>query len=155
MMNRLDASVPHAGSVVGGLSVLAVVLLVVAVAGAGTNAAATGGSGQELKTTSIHGVTVLTNAKGLTLYSFAPDTPTKSVCNGSCAQYWPPVPGHVTAGPGVTGTITTIKRSDGSSQSTYNGHPLYTYVSDTAPGMASGNNLNLNGGVWHEVTVSG
>jgi predicted lipoprotein with Yx(FWY)xxD motif len=155
MMDRLDASVPHAGSVVGGLSVLALVLLVVAVAGAGVSTAVTGSSGQELKTTSIHGVTVVTNAKGLTLYWFAPDTATKSVCNGSCAQYWPPVPGHVTAGPGVTGSIKTIKRSDGSLQSTYNGHPLYTYISDTAPGMASGNNLNLNGGVWHEVTVSG
>ena len=154
-MDRLRASVPHAGAVVGGLSALAVVLLVVAVAGAGTNTAVTGGSGQELKTTSIHGVTVLTNAKGLTLYWFAPDTATKSVCNGSCAQYWPPVPGHATEGPGVTGTLGTITRSDGSSQAVYNGHPLYTYVSDSAPGQASGNNINVNGGVWHEVPVSG
>ena len=155
VMDRLQASIPHAGAVIGGLSVLALVVLGVTVAGAGTNTAATGGSGQVLKTTTIHGVTVLTNAKGLTLYWFAPDTATKSVCNGSCAQYWPPVPGHVTAGPGVTGTLGTITRSDGSSQATYNGHPLYTYVSDTAPGQASGNNVNVNGGVWHEVTVSG
>jgi predicted lipoprotein with Yx(FWY)xxD motif len=154
LMGRLQAGVPGAGRVVAGLSVLALVLLGVAVAGAGTPAS-TGGSGQALKTTTIHGVTVLTNAKGFTLYSFAPDTSTKSVCNGSCAQYWPPVPGHVTAGPGVTGTLGTITRSDGSSQATYNGHPLYTYVSDTAPGQANGNNLNLNGGLWHEVTVSG
>jgi predicted lipoprotein with Yx(FWY)xxD motif len=153
-MGRLQAGVPGAGRVVAGLSVLALVLLGVAVAGAGTPAS-TGGSGQALKTTTIHGVTVLTNAKGFTLYSFAPDTSTKSACNGSCAQYWPPVPGHVTAGPGVTGTLGTITRSDGSSQATYNGHPLYTYVSDTAPGQANGNNLNLNGGLWHEVTVSG
>ena len=155
LMDRLQAGIPHAGAVIGGLSVLALVVLGVTVAGAGTNTAVTGGSGQELKTTSIHGVTVLTNAKGFTLYWFAPDTATKSVCNGSCAQYWPPVPGHVTAGPGVTGTLGTITRSDGSSQATYNGHPLYTYVSDTAPGQASGNNVNVNGGVWHEVTVSG
>jgi predicted lipoprotein with Yx(FWY)xxD motif len=154
LMGRLQAGVPGAGRVVAGLSVLALVLLGVAVAGAGTPAS-TGGSGQALKTTTIHGVTVLTNAKGFTLYSFAPDTSTKSACNGSCAQYWPPVPGHVTAGPGVTGTLGTITRSDGSSQATYNGHPLYTYVSDTAPGQANGNNLNLNGGLWHEVTVSG
>jgi len=65
------------------------------------------------------------------------------------------VPGHVTLASGVAGTVSTITRSDGSSQATYNGHPLYTYVSDTSPGQASGNNLNLNGGVWHEVTVSG
>jgi predicted lipoprotein with Yx(FWY)xxD motif len=40
-------------------------------------------------------------------------------------------------------------------QATYNGHPLYTYVADTAPGQAKGNGLNLSGGVWHEVTASG
>jgi predicted lipoprotein with Yx(FWY)xxD motif len=156
VLARLQAGIPGAGRVIAGLSVLALVLLGVAVAGAGGSTAATGGSaGQELKTMTIHGVTVLTNAKGFTLYWFAPDTPTRSACNGSCAQYWPPVPGHVTAAPGVAGTISTIIRSDGSSQSTYNGHPLYTYVSDTAPGQANGNNLNLNGGLWHEVTVSG
>ena len=154
-MDRLQASIPHAGAVIGGLSVLALVLLGVTVAGAGTNTAVTGGSGQELKTATVHGVTVLTNAKGFTLYWFAPDTATRSVCNGSCAQYWPPVPGHVTEGPGVTGTLGTITRSDGSSQATYNGHPLYTYVSDTAPGQANGNNLNVNGGLWHEIAVSG
>jgi predicted lipoprotein with Yx(FWY)xxD motif len=152
LMTRLQAGIPGAGRIVAGLSVLALVLLGVAVAGSSSSA---GGSGQELKTASIHGVTVLTNTKGFTLYWFAPDTPTKSVCNGSCAQYWPPVPGHATAGPGVTGTLATITRSDGKSQATYNGHPLYTYVSDTSPGQAAGNNLNLNGGLWHEVTVSG
>jgi predicted lipoprotein with Yx(FWY)xxD motif len=98
---------------------------------------------------------VLTNAKGFTVYSFAPDTATKSNCNGSCAHYWPPVKGPLTAGPGVTGTLATITRSDGSTQATYNGHPLYTYVSDTAPGQDKGNGLNLSGGVWHVVPVSG
>jgi predicted lipoprotein with Yx(FWY)xxD motif len=112
-------------------------------------------SGTALKTATIGGVTVLTNAKGFTLYSFVPDTATKSNCNGACATYWPPVKGPATAGPGVTGTITTITRSDGSMQAAYNGHPLYTYVADTAPDQAKGNGLNLSGGVWHEVTASG
>ncbi len=112
-------------------------------------------SGTVLKTTTIGGTKVLTNAKGFTVYSFAPDTATKSNCNGSCATYWPPVKGPATAGPGVTGKLGTITRSDGSTQATYNGHPLYTYVSDTAPGQAKGNGLNLSGGVWHEVPVSG
>ena len=98
---------------------------------------------------------MLTSAKGFTLYWFAPDTPTTSKCNGSCATYWPPVKGPATAGAGVTGKLATIKRSDGSVQATYNGHPLYTYVADTAPGQAKGNGLNLSGGVWHEVTASG
>ena len=49
----------------------------------------------------------------------------------------------------------TITRPDGSTQATYDGHPLYTYAGDTAAGQAKGNGLNLSGGVWHEVTVSG
>jgi predicted lipoprotein with Yx(FWY)xxD motif len=117
-----------------------------------TGAAASSGT---LKTTKIGGVAVLTNAKGFTLYWFVPDTSTKSNCNGSCATYWPPVKGPATAGTGVTGKLATITRSDGSMQATYNGHPLYTYVGDKAPGQAKGNGLNLSGGVWHEVTVSG
>ena len=92
---------------------------------------------------------------GFTLYWFVPDTATTSKCNGSCATYWPPVKGPATAGPGVTGKLATITRADGSTQATYNGHPLYTYKGDTGPGQASGNNLNASGGVWHEVTASG
>jgi predicted lipoprotein with Yx(FWY)xxD motif len=128
------------------------VLLGVAVAGAGGPAPSAAGA---LRTATIGGVTVITNAKGFTLYSFAPDTPSRSNCNGACAAYWPPVTGTPAAGPGVTGKLGTIKRSDGATQATYDGHPLYTYIADTAPGQAHGNNLNLNGGLWHEVTVSG
>ena len=123
--------------------------------GSTSSAAAPATSSGALKTTKIGGVAVLTNAKGFTLYSFVPDTSTKSNCNGSCATYWPPVKGPATAGTGVTGKLATITRSDGSVQATYNGHPLYTYVGDKAPGQAKGNGLNLSGGVWHEVTVSG
>lgn len=118
-------------------------------------AASTSSPGTQLKTRKIGGVTVLTNAKGFTLYWFAKDTTNKSNCNGSCAHYWPPVQGPATAGPGVTGKLGTTKRSDGSVQATYNGHPLYTYIGDTAPGQNHGNGLNLSGGIWHEVTASG
>lgn len=94
-------------------------------------------------------------AKGFTLYWFAPDTPTTSHCYGTCAAYWPPVSGSPTAGPGVTGSLGTMKRSDGVLQATYDRHPLYTYIGDAAPGQAHGNGLNLNGGLWHEVRASG
>ena len=117
--------------------------------------ASSGPSSAALATAKVSGATVLTNAKGFTLYWFAPDTAGKSNCNGACAKYWPPVKGPVTAMSGVTGKLATITRSDGTTQETYNGHPLYTYVGDTAPGQAKGNGLNLSGGLWHEVTVSG
>jgi predicted lipoprotein with Yx(FWY)xxD motif len=108
-----------------------------------------------LKTTKIGGVSVVTDAKGKTVYWFVPDTSTKSNCNGSCSSIWPPVAGPVTAAAGVTGKLGTITRSDGSTQATYDGHPLYTYVADTKAGEATGNGLNVNGGLWHEMTVSG
>ena len=111
--------------------------------------------GATLKTVKIGGVDVLANAGGLTLYWFAPDTSTKSNCSGECATFWPPVKGPVTAGSGVTGTLGTITRSDGTKQATYLGHPLYTYVGDKGPGQNKGNGLNISGGLWWEMTVSG
>ena len=136
-----------------------VVALALLSAGAATAQSGSGPStaspGQELRAGTVHGVAVVTNGEGLTLYWFAPDTATASKCTGSCAVYWPPVHGKPAAGPGVTGTIGSITRPDGTTQATYNGRPLYTYVSDSAPGQANGNNLDLNGGVWHQVTVNG
>jgi predicted lipoprotein with Yx(FWY)xxD motif len=119
--------------------------------GSSAHAAAAAGS---LKTAKIGGATVLTNAGGFTLYSFAPDTSTTSNCNGTCAQNWPPVNGPAAAS-GIKGTFGTIKRSDGSTQATFDGHPLYTFVGDTAPGQVKGNGLNAAGGLWHEITTSG
>jgi predicted lipoprotein with Yx(FWY)xxD motif len=119
------------------------------------SASGSAGSGAALKTANVNGVTVVTNAQGFTLYAFAPDTTTASKCTGACAQIWPPVTGPADAGQGVTGKLGTITRSDGSTQATYDEHPLYTYTADTAPGQANGNGINIDGGVWHEVTASG
>jgi predicted lipoprotein with Yx(FWY)xxD motif len=101
--------------------------------------------------------TILVNAQGHTLYWFAIDTPAKSNCNGTCAGYWPPVIGMPVAASGTTlpkgfGTIT---RSNGSTQATYDGHPLYTYAADTSAGMTSGNGLDASGGLWWAMTPSG
>jgi predicted lipoprotein with Yx(FWY)xxD motif len=142
------------------LAAAAAAAVVAACSSSGTPSSSGGGSSAHaaaagsLKTAKIGGATVLTNTKGFTLYSFAPDTSTKSNCNGTCAQFWPPVKGPATAS-GVKGTFGTIKRSDGSTQATFDGHPLYTFVGDTSPGQAKGNGLNAAGGLWHEITTSG
>ncbi|MBO0880166.1 MAG: hypothetical protein J2P17_07385 [Mycobacterium sp.] len=152
--DRIPREILRAAGVIGaGLTVAAAVLLGVALAGANASPATTG-TGGALKTTTIGGTTILTNAKGFTLYSFAPDSPTASKCYGTCATYWPPVIGTVADGSGLPGTVHTIKRHDGSLQLTYNGHPLYTYIGDSAPGQDRGNNVNLNGGLWLNVPVS-
>jgi predicted lipoprotein with Yx(FWY)xxD motif len=116
-------------------------------------AASSGGTTLTVKT--IAGQQVVTNSQGFTLYWFAPDTSTTSKCTGSCATYWPPVKGPATAMSGVSGKLGTITRSDGTTQATYDGHPLYTYAADSAPGQAKGNGLNASGGLWYEMTVSG
>jgi predicted lipoprotein with Yx(FWY)xxD motif len=134
---------------IAGLCVVGLVLLSVDIGFANGPAAQSGGT---LRVTEISGKKVLTNAKGLTVYLFVPDTATTSRCYGSCASYWPPVLGHPGAGAGVTGQIGSIVRTGGAVQATYDGHPLYTYVGDTGPGQDSGNDLNLNGGLWYVVT---
>jgi predicted lipoprotein with Yx(FWY)xxD motif len=147
-----------AAAAVSFLTAAAAIVFAVSVATASSGQAvpATAGGTATLRTTTIGGVSVLTNSSGRTLYWFAPDTPSKSVCYGTCAAYWPPVIGNPAAGPGVTlSKVATIARTDGTIQVTYAGHPLYTYIGDTAQGQANGNNLNLNGGFWHEVPAAG
>jgi predicted lipoprotein with Yx(FWY)xxD motif len=152
---RLLAGIPMAQTLVAVISVVALVLLLIAEAGSGAPAATASGGTAALKTAKVGSVTVLTNAKGLTLYTFAADSPGKSNCYGSCAAYWPPVTGSPSAAAGIAGTFATTTRTDGTKQVTWNGHPLYTYVGDHGAGQASGNNLNINGGLWKEIVISG
>jgi predicted lipoprotein with Yx(FWY)xxD motif len=142
---------PGAGWFIGVTSVVALIALSVSVAAATGSAPVTAGT---LRSARIGGFTVLTNGSGSTLYSFAPDTMTASKCYGTCAVYWPPVIGSPVAGPGVTGRLGTITRTDGATQATYNGQPLYTYIGDSHPGEANGNNVNLNGGRWLKVNTA-
>jgi predicted lipoprotein with Yx(FWY)xxD motif len=118
---------------------------------AATSAAA---AASGLKTAKVGSATVLTNTKGFTLYSFAPDTATKSACNGACAATWPPVkaPANTAA---VKAPFATITRTGGSTQLTFHGHPLYTFTGDTAPRQANGNGVNTFGGLWHVAPASG
>jgi predicted lipoprotein with Yx(FWY)xxD motif len=139
---------------VAAASVLAVALFGVSAAvAAGPPSSATGGSTQ-LAARDVAGVRILTSAQGRTLYWFSLDTPTASNCTGSCTAYWPPITQSASLAPGITGTLGAVDRSGGVRQATYDGHPLYTYIGDSGPGQTSGNGLNLNGGLWHEVVVS-
>lgn len=96
---------------------------------------------------------VLAEGNGDTVYTDSQDQPGsgKSACAGGCLSAWPAVQGKPFTGSGVqlAGTIGSITRSDGTTQATYNGSPLYTYAADTKPGQTSGNG---EGGVWHTVT---
>jgi predicted lipoprotein with Yx(FWY)xxD motif len=92
----------------------------------------------------------LVDAKGMTLYLFTKDTAGVSNCSGGCLKAWPPLvaTGDLVAGPGVTGKLGTITRSDGTKQVTYNDMPLYYWASDMKPGDITGQGV---GGVWYVV----
>lgn len=99
--------------------------------------------------------TILVDGAGKTLYLYTPDSATASNCTGGCATVWPPfiASGGATAGVGVTASMLgTITRSDGSTQVTYNGHPLYYYSADTNAGDVNGQGFN---NVWYTVAPSG
>lgn len=93
----------------------------------------------------------LTDAAGMTLYLFTPDTvPNESTCSGGCAENWPPFnpEGDLTLPAGVDGELTRFDREDGTPQVAYNGIPLYYWVNDTAPGDTTGQGV---GDVWYIV----
>ncbi len=97
----------------------------------------------------------LVDAKGMTLYLFTKDTPNTSVCYDKCATAWPPLltTGAPAVGEGVDGSkLGTTTRTDGSTQVTYNGWPLYYYAKDKAPGDVTGQDV---GSVWYVVSAAG
>ena len=91
--------------------------------------------------------TILTAANGLTLYYRTSDSPPSNVCSGGCASAWPPLlfSGTPPSVAGLPGKLTTQTTANGS-QVEYNGHPLYTFSGDSAPGQTNGEGF---GGVWH------
>ncbi len=106
--------------------------------------------------------TVLVDGKGITVYMYATDRQGQpSRCYGICAIQWPPLVlppgvGEPVAGPGVATTLLgTAPRTDGSTQITYNGWPLYLWPPDRAPGMATGQALTNAGGLWYVLTPAG
>jgi predicted lipoprotein with Yx(FWY)xxD motif len=104
------------------------------------------------------GQTILVDGQGKTLYLFQKDTGAKSQCTGTCAQGWPPLTtkGAPNAGTGADGSLLgTTKRSDGTTQVTYAGHPLYYFVDDQSAGDVNGNGSTAFGAAWYAVQPSG
>jgi predicted lipoprotein with Yx(FWY)xxD motif len=139
-------------------------VLVVAGCGGGGDQA-TAASGQSVDASHTISVSnngglgkVLADSKGRTLYLFQKDTGPMSTCSGACATDWPPVTttGKPTAGNGLTGSkVGTTKRSDGTKQVTYDGHPLYTYVGDQKAGDTNGQGVSAFGALWYVLSPSG
>jgi len=143
-----------------GMSMLLVALIAVAcgsTSSTSTGSSSSGGttpssSAAIIKTTpatvSGQSVTILTNAQGMTLYYFKPDTATTSACTGTCASNWPPLVSTSSGSPAsasaLPGTLSVVTDANGQ-QVEYNGHLLYTFTGDTAPGQTNGEGIK---GVW-------
>jgi predicted lipoprotein with Yx(FWY)xxD motif len=101
---------------------------------------------------------VLVDSKDFTLYYFKKDKGGKSACYGACAEGWPPLTTEGAA-KGMSGVqasmLGTTKRKDGTTQVTYAGWPLYTYVVDKKPGEANGNDIDAFGGEWYALHANG
>jgi predicted lipoprotein with Yx(FWY)xxD motif len=101
---------------------------------------------------------ILVDSNGMTVYDFHKDKGTASSCYGACAQAWPPVlsEGEPTVGNGASASkLGTTERKDGTTQVTYAGHPLYTFVEDQKPGEAHGNDVSAFGAQWYALKGSG
>jgi len=104
--------------------------------------------------------TILVDSKGLTLYMFVPDKRKRVTCVSTCAAIWPPVklPAHATIvakGEAKQKLLGSDRDPAGGRVVTYHGWPLYTYIGDRKPGQATGQALNLNGGLWYVLAPSG
>ena len=121
-------------------------------------APSSGGTGTAIQTAQTSLGTVLTDGKGITVYLFEADTGTTSTCYAACAAAWPPVltTGAPVAGPGAKASLLgTTKRTDGTTQATYAGHPLYHFRASTQPGQVNGQGVNGFGAHWDAVRPSG
>jgi len=99
---------------------------------------------------------ILVDGEGRTLYLFQADKGTASTCNGACARAWPPLTtaSKPVAGPGVSAAkLGTTNRSDGTTEVTYDGHPLYTYVGDSAPRQTAGEGSTAFGAEWNVLSA--
>ena len=142
-----------------GISMLLIALIAAACGSASSSGGTTPSSSAAIiKTTSatVNGqsVTILTNAQGMTLYYLKPDTATTSACTGACAGNWPPLVFTSSGSPGsanaLPGTLSVLADANGQ-QVEYNGHLLYMFSGDTAPGQTNGEGVK---GVWFVATTT-
>lgn len=103
---------------------------------------------------------VLVDGQGHTLYIFVPDKHKQVTCLGTCAQIWPPVKlpnaqTPTTSGQAKSSLLGSDPDSEGGRVLTYAGWPLYTYISDSAAGQATGQGIETNGGPWYVLSPSG
>lgn len=127
------------------------------------SSSSSGGSSSSVKLSAknVSGLgTVLVDATGRTLYTFAPDKAKKVTCTGSCAAVWPPLKIPTGQKPALSGGVKaslvgTASNPSGGSVVTYAGWPLYLYVADPTPGTAHGQALNSSGGLWYVITPAG
>ena len=156
-------SLTSARSPVGRVRLPLLGLFVVALGAAGCSAAAAthrSGTAPVVREGSTAMGEVLVAPSGSTLYAFSADSPSNIVCLGSCLTTWPPLAvaasTNLTAGKGVTGTLGTVTRSNGTHQVTYNGLLLYTYAGDSSPGQTEGQGIveqyGPARGTWFAVT---
>src|SRR3954467_15240671 len=121
-------------------------------------AAAAAGAGVTVATHSGPYGTYLADSSGRSLYMFEPDKNGSSTCYGACAKYWPPLTSTSAAqsGNGIQqAKLSTTKRTNGATQITYAGHPLYYFAQDKSPGDTKGEGLNLSGGEWYLLSTNG
>jgi predicted lipoprotein with Yx(FWY)xxD motif len=128
-------------------------------AGYGAPSPAAGGSGAATVALANSDLgKILVDGKGRTLYRFEADKGTTSTCDGACASAWPPLTteGKPIAASGVSAAkLGTTERSDGTTEVTYNGHPLYTYAGDSTPGQTTGQGSNGFGAEWYVLSAAG
>ena len=106
--------------------------------------------GGAVKSATVGGKEILTDSKGMTLYTWDKDTAGTSTCYDKCAQAWPPL--LVDASTAVSGDFTLVDRKDSDKKIVaYKGMPLYLWVKDTKPGDMTGDGV---GGTWHTAVES-
>lgn len=130
-----------------------------ATSGGGDDSAGATHAAASIRTASAASVgTYLTDASGRALYMFERDRKNASMCTGACAKAWPPFAASAPASADSSvraAMVGTISRSDGGTQATYNGMPLYYYEDDEKPGDITGQGKNEFGGLWYLVSPSG